>query len=321
MIETEMASVAREVGAFIDSMLGRKDALFRSAHHLPSHGGKRMRPYLVVKSCEAVGGERGAAIGPAAAVELLHNFTLVHDDIMDNDTMRRGVPTVHVIWGIPTAILAGDLLFAEAFQAILRSTLDDRKARAAASALADATVRLSIGQFQDMSFEEREEITEGEYLEMISGKTAALFQACAEIGAIVGGGSEDGIAKLGAYGWNLGMAFQIFDDYLGITSNEEELGKPIGNDLREGKKTLIVIRGMQTPSRGMIKSLLGNKNASQAELASLISSLEGDGVLDYVRGKALGYVEEAKKALSSLPDSEPKKSLTQLVEFAVMRKK
>lgn len=321
MIEAEMASVAKEVGAFIDSMLGKKDTLFKSAYHLPSHGGKRMRPYLVVKSCEAVGGERGSAIAPAAAVELLHNFTLVHDDIMDNDAMRRGVPTVHVIWGTPTAILAGDLLFAEAFQAMLRSTLDDRKARAAASALAEAAVRLSIGQFQDMSFEERDEITEEEYLEMISGKTAALFRACAEIGAIAGGGSEDSIAKLGAYGWNLGMAFQIFDDYLGITSKEEELGKPVGNDLREGKKTLIVIKGMQTRSRDMVKSLLGNKNATQAQLASLISSLEGDGVLGYVRGKALEYIEDAKKAISSLPDSGPKKSLAQLVEFAAMRKK
>lgn len=321
MIEAEMASVSREVGAFIDSMFARKDTLFKSAYHLPSHGGKRMRPYLVVKSCEAVGGDRGLAIAPAAAVELLHNFTLVHDDIMDNDTMRRGVPTVHVLWGTPTAILAGDLLFAEAFQAILRSKLDDRRARAAASVLAEATVKLSIGQFQDMSFEERDEITEVEYLEMISGKTAALFQACAEIGAIVGGGGEDRVAKLGAYGWNLGMAFQIFDDYLGITSNEEELGKPVGNDLREGKKTLIVIRGMQTRSRDIIKSLLGNKNATQAQLASLITSLEEDGVLGYVREKALGYVEEAKRALSYLPDSEPKNSLAQLVEFAVMRRK
>ncbi|MEM2125639.1 MAG: polyprenyl synthetase family protein [Candidatus Methanosuratincola sp.] len=321
MIEEEIESVSREVGAFIDSMLARKDTLFKSAYHLPSHGGKRMRPYLVVKSCEAVGGDRGLAIAPAAAVELLHNFTLVHDDIMDNDTMRRGVPTVHVLWGTPTAILAGDLLFAEAFEAILRSKLDDRRARAAASVLSDATVKLSIGQFQDMSFEERDEITEVEYLEMISGKTAALFQACAEIGAIVGGGGEDRVAKLGAYGWNLGMAFQIFDDYLGITSNEEELGKPVGNDLREGKKTLIVIRGMQTRSRDIIKSLLGNKNATQAQLASLITSLDEDGVLGYVREKALGYVEEAKRALSCLPDSEPKNSLTQLVEFAVMRRK
>ncbi|MEN3034911.1 MAG: polyprenyl synthetase family protein [Candidatus Methanosuratincola sp.] len=321
MIEAEMASVSREVGNFIESMLGRKDPLFKSAYHLPSHGGKRMRPYLVVKSCEAVGGERASAIAPAAAVELLHNFTLVHDDIMDNDTMRRGVPTVHVLWGVPTAILAGDLLFAEAFQAILKSALDDKRARAAATALAEATVRLSIGQFQDMSFEDKDEITEGDYLDMISGKTAALFQACAEIGAIAGGGSEDSIEKLGAYGWNLGMAFQIFDDYLGITSNEEALGKPVGNDLREGKKTLIVIRGMQTPSREMLKSLLGSKNATQAQLSTLISSLEEDGVLDYVRRKALGYVEEAKKAISALPDSEPKKSLTQLVEYSVMRKK
>ncbi|MBC7120721.1 MAG: polyprenyl synthetase family protein [Candidatus Methanosuratus sp.] len=321
MIEAEMASLAEEVSGIISSLLQKEDPLFKSAYHLPSHGGKRMRPYLVIKSCEAVGGEKESAVTPAAAVELLHNFTLVHDDIMDNDIMRRGVPTVHVLWGTPTAILAGDLLFAEAFDAILGSTLDDYRARRVASILAKATIRLSVGQFQDMSFEGRDDILEEEYLEMISGKTATLFRACAEIGAVIGGGREEIIAKLGEYGWNLGMAFQIFDDYLGMTSSEDELGKSVGNDLREGKKTLIVIKGMQTKSKDAIKSLLGNRNTPQAELSSLISSLREEGVLDYVRGKAMGYVEDAKRALSCLPDSNPKESLVQLVEFAVKRRK
>lgn len=321
MIDAEMKSIADEVSAYISSLLNKGETLFKSAYHLPSHGGKRMRPFLVVKSCEAVGGDRSQAIPAAVAVELLHNFTLIHDDIMDNDLMRRGVPTVHALWGTPTAILAGDLLFAEAFEAILSSGLSDTCARRAASSLAKATIRLSVGQFQDMSFEDRPAIAESEYLDMISGKTAALFQAASEIGAIVGGAGESTVRSLGEYGWNLGMAFQIFDDYLGITSTEEELGKSVGNDIREGKKTLIVIKGLESPARSLLEDLLGNKNATKDQISQLVSVLEASGVLAYVRDKAFSYVEAAKIALSAIPNSGAKESLFRLVEFAVARRK
>ncbi|HRU82039.1 MAG TPA: polyprenyl synthetase family protein, partial [Candidatus Methanomethylicus sp.] len=141
MLSEEINRVAEEVSAILrGSLTADCSPLYRAAYHLPSQGGKRMRPFLVAKSSELVGGSAKPVIPAAAAVELLHNFTLVHDDIMDNDALRRGVPTVHTVWGMPMAILAGDLMFAKAFQILLRAGGDDRRIRAAADELATATI-------------------------------------------------------------------------------------------------------------------------------------------------------------------------------------
>ena len=322
MLEKSMRRTADEVGALLkESLSGDGSPLYRSAYYLPSQGGKRMRPFLVARSCEIVGGKAESALPAAAAVEALHNFTLVHDDIMDNDLLRRSVPTVHTVWGIPMAILSGDLLFAKAFEILLTSGARSEPLRRSGDALAVATVRLSEGQSLDMSFEERDDVTEAEYLTMISGKTAALFEASAKIGAIIGGGDEESIRQLGEYGWNMGMAFQIFDDYLGLTSKEEVLGKSVGNDIREGKKTLIVIKARQTTLKGQLDPLLGNKNASDADLAALILSMKENGILDYVRCKAQEYVESAIDLLSHFPDTNAKRDLKELADYAISRKK
>ncbi len=322
MLLEEIKNVVAEVGAILnDSMMVDNSPLYRAAYHLPSQGGKRMRPFLVVKSSEIVGGSAKAVLHAAAAVELLHNFTLVHDDIMDNDALRRGVPTVHTVWGAPLAILAGDLMFAKAFQILLRAEADDRRVRNAADMLATATVALSEGQHLDMSFEERADVSEEEYLAMISGKTAALFEASAKIGAILGGGSDEAVVRLGEYGRNMGMAFQIYDDYLGLTSKEEVLGKAIGNDIREGKKTLIIIRGMGSDAAPILNETLGKKSVSNAKMARLLKQLQENGTFDYVYAKAKSYVDTALNSLSPFPESGARDSLTQLAEMAISRKK
>ena len=322
MLEESMRRIADEVGAMLkESLSGDGSPLYRSAYHLPSQGGKRMRPFLVARSCEIVGGKAESALPAAAAVEALHNFTLVHDDIMDNDLLRRGVPTVHTVWGTPMAILSGDLLFAKAFEILLTSGARSEPLRRSGEALAVATVRLSEGQSLDMSFEERDDVTEAEYLTMISGKTAALFEASAKIGAIIGSGDEESIRRLGEYGWNMGMAFQIFDDYLGLTSKEEVLGKSVGNDIREGKKTLVIIKARQTGLKRQLQPLLGNKNASDADLAALISLMKENGTLDFVRCKAQEYVDSAIDSLSTFPDTSAKRDLKELADYAIWRKK
>ena len=193
--------------------------------HLPAQGGKRMRPFVVVKSCEAVGGKGEDALPAATAVELIHNFTLIHDDIMDNDYLRRGMPTVHTIWGAPIGILSGDLLFAKAFNALLSGGSDCERSRRSAEILAKATITLSEGQNMDMEFETRIDASEAEYLDMTFKKTGALFQASAEMGGVLGGGDERSICLLSEYGRNIGIGFQIFDDYLGMISREEIRGK------------------------------------------------------------------------------------------------
>lgn len=322
MLKEEMQEIAAGVGAILkDSLMDNGNPLYKAAFHLPAQGGKRMRPFLVAKSCEIVGGSAKKALPAAAAVELLHNFTLVHDDIMDNDPLRRGVPTVHTVWGTPMAILAGDLMFARAFQILLRADASDRRIRKAADILATATVALSDGQHLDMSFEERADVKEEEYLAMISGKTAALFEASGKIGAIMGGGSDDDALRLGEYGWNMGMAFQIFDDYLGLTSKEEVLGKAVGNDIREGKKTLIVIRGMSSDAAPLLCEALGKKSVPAAKMAKLLNRLQENGTLDYAYSKAKSYVDTALNSLSAFPQSSAKDSLASLAEMAISRKK
>ncbi len=324
MIDAELKRIAALVDGEIRASLagaGGGSDLYRAALHLPMQGGKRMRPFLVIKSCEAVGGRAEDALSAAAAIEVLHNFTLVHDDIMDNDLLRRGAPTVHTLWGVPTAILAGDLLFAKAFSLILSSGAECARVRRSAEVLARATVTLSEGQRMDMSFEDREEVTEEEYFEMVYRKTGALIEASATIGGIIGGGGEAEIGALAEYGASTGTAFQIYDDYLGISSRGEVLGKLVGNDIRAGKKTLIVIKALQTPARGGVLRLLGKRDASDSEISSLVRALEENGVLDYVRAKASSLTERALGALSRLRPSPARKALEELALYTISREK
>jgi len=322
MLDNEISEVATTVGERIQKLIGtHRSRLYAAAAHLPLQGGKRMRPFMVVKSCEAVGGKPADAFAAATAIELLHNFTLVHDDIMDNDMLRRGMPTVHTLYSNPLAILAGDLLFAEALDLLLTSGGDPEKLRRAASALTRATILLSEGQQMDMDFEGKGDVTEAEYLEMVYKKTAALFQAAGEMGAILGGGSEQEIRLLGECGKDMGIAFQIYDDYLGVTSTEEVLGKSVGNDIREGKKTLIVIKSLETPARKMTLKLLGKKDASDLEINDLVQTFKRLGVLEYVLGKAEAHVHEAKASLMKLPDTKARSQLLELVDYSVKRKK
>jgi geranylgeranyl diphosphate synthase type I len=322
MLEEEIAKSAKQLNEKIrTALVGDGSPLYKASFHLPSQGGKRMRPFLVVKACEAVGGSLDDAIPAAIAIELIHNFTLVHDDIMDNDVLRRGVPTVHKLWGVPVGILAGDLMFAEAFHVVLSAKNDADRLRRAADTLAKATITLSEGQYLDMSFESRNDVSEAEYLEMIYKKTGALFQAGGELGGIMAGADEKKISLLGEFARNMGIAFQIFDDYLGMTSAENVLGKSVGNDIREGKKTLIVIKAMQTPAREKLLNLLGKKSATDPEISDLVDMLRRERIFDSVYRKAEGYAGAARLTLSALPPSEARDMLNGLASYAVTRKK
>jgi geranylgeranyl diphosphate synthase type I len=295
--------------------------LYKAAAHLPIQGGKRMRPFLVIKGCQAVGGKVEDAVPAASAIELLHNFTLIHDDIMDNDLLRRGVPTVHTLWGVPMAILAGDLLFAESLHVLLSGNGDPERLRRSAEILTRSTITLSEGQYMDISFESRVDVSEEEYLDMVYRKTGALFQAGGEMGGIMGGGDARSVELLGTYGRDMGIGFQIFDDYLGMTSSENILGKSVGNDIREGKKTLIVIKAMQTPARDHLLGVLGKRDATDSEIASLLELIKENGVLDYVFSKAKDYVDKARTAIAGLPQSPARATLLELADYAISRER
>ena len=219
-------------------------------------GGKRIRPMLALEFCRITGGDVEKAMPVALALEMLHTYSLIHDDLpsMDNDELRRGKPTNHVIYGECTAILAGDALQAEAFGSILRSELPaDRKAKCA-EILADAVGLEGMcgGQYLDMSWEGRK-LTEQELTEINSRKTGALLVAACQMGVAAAGGNQLQLDTAGHFGAALGLAFQIRDDMLDVLSSAEELGKPIGSDIREDKNTYMALMGQKACEETVMK--------------------------------------------------------------------
>ncbi len=333
---TRIRKLAGDVDKIILELVPEKEpkTLYDAARHYPLAGGKRVRPFVVLRATEAVGGDPEKALYPAAAVEFIHNYSLVHDDIMDMDELRRGRPTVHKVWGINMAILAGDLLFSKAFEAVAKAKVDpDKKARIL-EVLVKTSNELCEGQALDIEFETRDEVTVDEYLKMISGKTGALFDGSATIGAIVGTDNEEYIQALSKWGRNVGIAFQIWDDVLDLIANEKKLGKPVGSDIRKGKKTLIVSHFFQNASEDDKAEFLKvfGKYAGDAkgdalihdervkeEVERAIELLKKYGSIDYAAQYAKNLVREANEALKVLPESEARKDLELLAEFLVER--
>ena len=328
-VEKYLQERARMVEEEIDRWFPREikpEVLAKASRHLIEAGGKRLRPCLVLTSCEAVGGRAKDAIETAAALELLHNFTLIHDDIMDRDEFRRNVKTVHVLWGEPVAIIAGDALFAKVFEVLAANAKRLKLPAGRAIELIDTISRASFeicqGQALDMLFEGRKDITEAEYLDMIGSKTGALLEASTRVGALLGGGKPKQVEALAEYGRLVGMAFQIRDDLLGVVGELEKFGKPIGSDIREGKLTLVVARALKAASKEDRKKLLhalGNRKASEVELKWAIEVLKRSGAVDYAAGKAREFVVQAKSKLGVLQDSEAKQFLLKLADFTVER--
>ena len=215
--------------------------------------GKRLRPFFCLLSCQSVGGEWRQALSVAAALELVHNFSLIHDDIQDASFERRGRPTVWRIWGQPQAINVGDGMHALALSSLLRleeAGVDHKKVVRAARLLGEASLRLCEGQYLDISYENRLDVGVQEYLEMISGKTAALFRCSLEIGALIGTDDADLMAHLRNFGGAVGMVFQVHDDVLGLWGNQETTGKSTTADIETKKKTLPVVYALENADGG-----------------------------------------------------------------------
>ena len=291
--------------------------------HYPAAGGKRLRPLLATITCEAVGGKFEKAIPFGAALEIVHNFTLVHDDVMDEDDTRRGIRTVHAQYGIPEAILAGDALFARAFELVSDTDADAQDVVKLTETLAKAVRLLAEGQQMDMDFEDAKKITSDDYLKMIERKTAVLYSAAAQGGVIVGGGSEAQEEALFEYGRLMGLGFQIWDDVLDLRSDQETFGKPVLNDIRNGKKTLIVVNGLEdlnATERKQFLKVLGNKRATQNQLRLARDLLEDVGAVDHAVMVANGLVAKAKDRLSVLKESKHKEALKAFADYTVTRK-
>lgn len=316
------AGVDREIEKALDTV--DPENLYNASKHLIKAGGKKIRPALVLLTAEAVGGNIEGAYKTAAAVELIHTFSLIHDDIMDEDEMRRGKPSVHTMWGEPMAILAGDILFSLAFELVAQTQVDDVPANRVIKALntvVDACIKICEGQACDMSFEEKFDVGESEYLNMIYKKTAALIAAATKSGAIIGGGTAEQVEALSQYGELIGMAFQIQDDYLDVVSDEEELGKPVGSDIVEGKMTLMVVHTLSVASPEDKEELIFIlKSGDESNTQRAIDIFNKYGSIDYTRDIALDNVNRAKDLLDLLDDSPAKEALYDLADFMLQRK-
>jgi len=302
-LEAEMRTVVQSTdprqGALFGMLhyhLGWADAAFNPCH---TETGKRIRPVLCLLSCEACGGDWQQALPAAAAVELLHNFSLIHDDIEDGDRTRRGRPTVWALWGEAQAINAGDALFSLAQLALLR--LFGRGVPAATVVTAqtlfnETCVALTGGQHLDIGFESHEAVPVADYLAMIEGKTAALVACACELGALVAAAPKDRRASLRAFGRHLGLAFQMRDDILGVWGDPAVTGKPAGADIARRKKSLPILHGLAQSEA--LRALFARRELSEADVREATALLDEAGSRAFAEGLAEEHHSRALDALA-----------------------
>jgi geranylgeranyl diphosphate synthase, type I len=318
---SELPSYLESVAKTIDHMIDRyfvdkTGELNKASAHLLAAGGKRLRPAVVMLAADAVNpGISDEILHAALALEVTHTFTLIHDDIMDDDNLRRGVPTVHTKWDMPTGILAGDVLYSRAFEHICMAQAADAAKVRAVTMLAKACADICLGQHMDMSFEHRNDVDEHEYMEMVRMKTGVLYAAAAGIGAILGGGNAVQVKALYNFGLNTGVAFQIQDDLIDLLTPAEKSGKDQASDLREGKQTLLMIRARV---KGLdLKKY--QKALTPADIKAAIKELTDAGVIDEVKGIASDLVADSNKHLAVLPATKERQLLMDIGEFFVTR--
>jgi geranylgeranyl diphosphate synthase type I len=302
--------------------IGDNPTLKRAMCHYPSAGGKRLRPVLAMLMGDVISGKGEGTIPFGLTLELIHNFTLVHDDIMDNDEVRRGIDSVHKAFGMPVAIIAGDSLFSLAFEILAKTDIEDSKLRGLLEDTAITVRVIAEGQQMDMEFESRVDVSESEYLEMIGKKTACLFDLSSKGGALIAGGTDEQVEMASEYGRFLGMGFQIRDDIIGAVGDEGTIGKPVGSDIRNGKRTLIAVKALETlegNEKKRFMEIFGNGSASDDEIREAVSQLESSGAIRYAQGTARRYAEKAHESLKIFKESSEKEILKGLADFVVAR--
>jgi octaprenyl-diphosphate synthase len=288
------------------------------AEHIIAAGGKRLRPLLTVGAARLAGGRGDAALRLAAAVEFIHTATLLHDDVVDSSQLRRGKVAAHLIWGAPSSVLVGDFLFARAFELMVESG-----SLQALEILARASRVIAEGEVLQLTRAHDLKLSQAIYLEIIGAKTAELFAAAAEAGAVSAGADPRRAEALRSYGQSLGLAFQLTDDALDYSGSSETLGKNAGDDFREGKATLPLILAIsRTGAREaeFWERVIGRKEQTEADFRRARELVVGTGALDATLDLAADYADAAKRALGLFPAGEWREALDSLADFAVSRR-
>lgn len=277
---------------------GELEGLYSPITYGMQAGGKRLRPTLLLMTADAFGHNSGDALNAAVGIELFHNFTLLHDDVMDKSDTRRGRPTVHAKWDENTAILSGDTMLTIATQQMMQ--VEDRILRDTLDTFNNQALKVYEGQRLDMNFEEKDEVSLEQYLEMIKGKTGALLGGAAKIGALIGGAPGTDADSMYEFGMMLGIAFQIADDYLDTFGNAETFGKPIGGDINNNKKTYLMVKAMSAggPNAEALKIAL-KMPAGDTKVKTVRKIYETMGIPAICRAEIASYSSKAMGALKS----------------------
>lgn len=297
----------KKIDIKLQNLLKRREPLmlYKPASYILESSGKRLRPLLVLFSAKASGGKFNQVYNAALAVEMLHNFTLVHDDIMDKADLRRGRETLHKKYDINTAILAGDSLLAVAYECLLKDC--GVNAKKALASFTNGLIEVCEGQSLDTDFETRKNVSIDEYITMITKKTAMLLKMCCEIGALLVDANPRDIKILSDYGLNLGIAFQIQDDLLDIIGDQKKFGKKVGGDLIEGKKTFLFLRALTKSGGDNKKALLRvikNKGINPSEVNKYKRIYEELDVINDAKREIELYTNSALKAINKLSDKK-----------------
>ena len=289
--------------------------------HLFKGGGKRLRAILPRLVGEAVGDANEGHYTLGASIEIIHNFTLIHDDIIDQDPIRRGLDAVHVQYDDATAINAGDAMLAVGFEILAESEdIPENRLSHLIRSIGEMVRKVAEGQQEDIEFETREEVSEQDYIDMIAGKTSAMFETCARTGAILGNADEETVENMAQWGLNLGLCFQLMDDLIDITGDTETLGKPAGSDIAQGKMTLIAIHAKKTgEDLPNFDSVFGSGGSDSDKLSTAVSELEDSGSIEYARGRAMHHHSLAHQCLDNLPSSQAVEILRELTDFQLIR--
>ena len=315
-----------------DLPIDSPERLYDASRYLLEAGGKRLRPALLLLVAEALvdvdpaeidyrsfptlHGEEIDLLKAALSIEVIQSFTLIHDDIMDDDAVRRGVPAVHEAFDLETAILAGDTLYSKAFEIMLATGAPTERSIRALQVLAETCTRICEGQAMDIAFEDTEDVGIDAYRDMIELKTAVLFRAAAAIPAILLGADDETVEALGQYGLTVGEAFQIHDDVLDLTVPSDTLGKQRGSDLVEGKRTLITIHAEE---QGIDVESIRPETPDKAAIDEAVKQLDAVGSLEYARSEAHRLVDTGTNQLGALPDNESHRLLEELAYYLIER--